>query len=217
MGHIFIFSMKAVFTTVLCLVACTEAASFFTKIAARDNDPTGRDFACGVEVGALCGGLPRDEIRECLRRNRDKPSHECHEKFIEQESFECGLEAERLCGAARKNGTEAFRKCIKDHKEVFQRICPESAHDAPKWDKEANIKCGIEFETYCSQCKDRECIEKCFKGLAEKSDACDLALHEQADFECGIDIEVDCGKAHRLGPIEFVHCIEKRKPCEGRH
>ena len=41
------------------------------------------DFACGEFIGALCGGLPREQVKECLRRNRDKLDRPCHEKIIE--------------------------------------------------------------------------------------------------------------------------------------
>ena len=45
------------------------------------------DFACGEMIGALCGGLPHDQVKECLRRNRDRLSRPCHEKIIEDEAI----------------------------------------------------------------------------------------------------------------------------------
>ena len=176
------------------------------------------DFACGEMIRALCGGLPHDQVKECLRRNRDRLSRPCHEKIIEDEAFDCGLAVEKECGAARKNGTEAFHKCIKEHDKVFEEICPEKSKDRRvDWDEQKNIKCGWEVEEYCSPCKDRACVKKCIEALAEKTTECGIAFHEKANFECGIEFEVECGKSRELGPIELVRCIEERHPCAARN
>lgn len=51
----------------------------------------------------------------------------------------------------------------------------------------------------------------------KKTEECRVAFYEKESFECGIDFEVECGKSRKLGPIELVHCIEERHPCDPKN
>lgn len=97
-------------------------------------------------------------------------------------------------------------------------ICPEKSADRRvDWDEEENIMCAYEVEEYCSACTDRACLHKCLEALVEKTEECKVAFYEKASFDCGIGLEVDCGESRKLGPIEFVHCIEERRPCDPKN
>eukprot|EP00505_MAST-04D_sp_SCG-Rhode-Island_P006809 Stramenopile-MAST_4_protein_6809 len=116
------------------------------------------------------------------------------------------------------NGTKAFHECIKQHDKELREICPEKSDDRRiDWDERENIKCAFEIEEYCSACKDHACVKKCLENLVEKTEECRVAFYEKESFECGIDFEVECGKSRKLGPIELVHCIEERHPCDPKN
>ena len=107
------------------------------------------------------------------------------------------------------------------HQTTWQRAArnlPWKERWSPHWlGRERDIKCAFEIEEYCSACKDHACVKKCLENLVEKTEECRVAFYEKESFECGIDFEVECGKSRKLGPIELVHCIEERHPCDPKN
>ena len=179
------------------------------------NAGAGRDFACGEAVGFLCAGVPKDQIKICLaehRRELDKP---CHDRVVEHEEFMCGLEIEHFCGKLHENKT-AFHECIKEHAEELKKTCPEM-EKFDKFEEREAIRCGYEVEKYCSKCKDKVCVHKCIETLVEKTEECRVTWYDDINFDCGVAVAADCGKSQELGPIEFVQCIEEKKPCDAKN
>ena len=132
--------------------------------------PGSEDFHCGEEIGYLCGDLPKDEIHACLQAHRYQLFKPCHDHILEEESFNCGVELEVLCGKSR-NST-AFRFCIKSHESTLERICPEMDREH-FYDERSSIHCGEDAEIYCPKDCSRTggvdaCI-KCLKGLTKKT------------------------------------------------
>ena len=129
--------------------ACVEKME--KKREKRAERKAAFEAACGADAEAMCSGLERKELRQCMKANRDNLSDQCVEHIEETRKHHrgqrghrgnseareavkaaCSADAEALCsGLERKE----LRQCMKANRDDLSSQCTdaiEAAHAARK-------------------------------------------------------------------------------------